>query len=98
MSAGLAPAGIAASFAALARHEHADAPHAVALLRAHRERPRCRAAEERDEFASSNHSITSSARACTVAGMSRPSAFAVPRPLPLKWQKIEGSLTFGSWS
>ena len=29
----------------------ADAPHAVALLRTRRERPRRRAAEERDEFA-----------------------------------------------
>src|SRR5262249_42494322 len=29
----------------VARHEHADAPHAVALLRARRERPRRRAAE-----------------------------------------------------
>jgi hypothetical protein len=37
-----------------ARHEHADPPRAVALLRAcreHRERPRYRAAEERDELA-----------------------------------------------
>jgi hypothetical protein len=32
-------------------HEHADAPHAVALLRPYRERPTRRAAEERDEFA-----------------------------------------------
>ena len=31
--------------------EHADAPHAVALLRAHREWPRRRAAEPSDEFA-----------------------------------------------
>jgi hypothetical protein len=29
----------------VARHEHADAPHALALLRARCERPRCRAAE-----------------------------------------------------
>src|SRR6516225_2117515 len=45
------------------RHEHADAPHAVALLRPCRERPcRC-AAEDRDELAPPNrHSITSSAR------------------------------------
>ena len=45
------------------RLEHADAPHAVALLRAHCERPCRRAAESSDEFAPSNHSITSSARA-----------------------------------
>ena len=35
----------------VARHEDADAPYAVALLRARRERPRSRAAEERDEIA-----------------------------------------------
>jgi hypothetical protein len=44
------------------RHEHADAPHAVALLRARRQRPRRRAAEERDCLAPI-HSITSSASA-----------------------------------
>ena len=35
-------------------HEHADAPHAVALLRARRERPHRRAAKSGDEFARSN--------------------------------------------
>jgi hypothetical protein len=35
----------------VARHEHADAPYAVALLCSRRERPRRRAAEERDELA-----------------------------------------------
>jgi hypothetical protein len=35
-------------------HQHANAPHPLALLRARRERPRCgRAAEQRDELASS---------------------------------------------
>jgi hypothetical protein len=34
-----------------ARQEHADPPHPVALLRVRRERPRGRAAEERDELA-----------------------------------------------
>jgi hypothetical protein len=34
-------------------HEHADAPHAVALLRPRRERPRHRAAKSGDEFAPS---------------------------------------------
>src|SRR6516164_8648267 len=49
------------------------------LLRARRERPRAhRATEQRDELAA-DHSITSSARASTVAGMSRPSALAVLR-------------------
>src|SRR6516162_6452035 len=63
----------------VARDEHADAPHAVALLRACRERPNSRAAEERDELAPPNHSITSVASANTVAGTSRPRAFAVLR-------------------
>src|SRR5262245_2112371 len=47
----------------VACHEHADAPHAVALLlRAHRKWPRRRrAAEDGDELAPP-HSITSSAR------------------------------------
>src|SRR5262249_47100420 len=48
------------------------------LLRARRERPCRRAAEERDELAAL-HSITSSARASSVGGTSRPSAFAVLR-------------------
>src|SRR5262249_15566724 len=50
------------------------------LLRACRQRPgRGAAAEQRDELAPASHSITSSARASTVVGMSRPSAFAVFR-------------------
>src|SRR5262249_53690091 len=58
--------------------KHADAPQA--LLRARRDRPRCRrAAEHRDELAAFHHSITSSARASWVAGTSRPSALAVFR-------------------
>src|SRR6516162_9872574 len=48
------------------------------LLRARRERPRSRAAEKRDELAPL-HSITSSARASSVGGTSRPSAWAVVR-------------------
>src|SRR5262249_19337138 len=59
-------------------HEHADAPHALALLSACSERPRRRAAEKRDEVAAL-HSITSSARASSVGGTSRPSALAVLR-------------------
>jgi hypothetical protein len=43
-------------------HEHPDAPHSLALLRARRERPRRRAAEQGDEIPPP-HSITSSARA-----------------------------------
>ena|SRR5439155_1384108 len=54
-----------------------------ALLRARRERP-CggSAADQRDEVAPSNltdHSMTSSARASSVGGTSRPSALAVLR-------------------
>src|SRR5262245_43545239 len=60
--------------------EHADAPHPLALLRARPKRP-CRrhAAEQRDELAPPYHSITSSARASSDGGTSRPSAFAVAR-------------------
>jgi hypothetical protein len=43
----------------VARHEHADAPHPPALLRARRDWPRRRAAEERDELAPLDHSISS---------------------------------------
>ena len=51
----------------------------VRALRARRERPRGRASEQRDELAASHHSITSSALASSVAGISRPSALAVLR-------------------
>src|SRR5262245_15855200 len=34
------------------RIEHADAPHALTLLRARHQRPSCRSAEQRDELAS----------------------------------------------
>ena len=60
-------------------HEHADAPHAVALLRPRRERPRRHAAKEREEIAPPNHSITSSAMASSVSGTASPSALAVLR-------------------
>src|SRR6516165_8847791 len=55
------------------------------LLRARRERPRCRTAEQRDELAPfhrCNHSITSSARASSVGGTSRPSALVMAYNLP----------------
>src|SRR5262245_25683633 len=61
------------------RVEHSDAPHALALLRPRHERPCCRAADERHDFPASDHSITSSARASSVGGTSRPSALAVLR-------------------
>jgi hypothetical protein len=60
-------------------HQHADPPHPLALLRARHERPRGSGAKQRDELAPFDHSITSSARASTVGGNSRPSALAVFR-------------------
>src|SRR6516162_7029778 len=48
------------------------------LLRTHRERPRCRAADQRDERAAP-HSITSSARSGNAGGILNPSALAVLR-------------------
>src|SRR5262249_20795357 len=59
-------------------HQHRDVPHALALLRTERQRPRRGRANKRDEFAPV-HSITSSARASSVGGTSRPSALAVFR-------------------
>src|SRR5262249_40865966 len=59
-------------------HQDANALHSLELLRARRERIRRHAAEQRDELATL-HSITSSARASSVAGISRPSALAVGR-------------------
>src|SRR5262245_30346766 len=59
-----------------AGHQHADAPHPHALLRPRRERPRRRAAEQRDELALP-HSITSSAIASSDGGTVRPSIRAV---------------------
>src|SRR5262249_8095179 len=58
--------------------QHADAPRPLRLLRARRERPCRRAAEQRDELAAL-HSITLSARVRRVGEMSRPIAFAVLR-------------------
>jgi hypothetical protein len=59
-------------------HQHSDVSHSLGLLRAHRERPRCRAAEQRNERAAL-HSITSSASASSLSGTSCLSAFAVLR-------------------
>jgi len=56
--------------------EDADVPLTLALLRPRRERPRCRCAKQREEFAAL-HSITLSARASSVGGIVRPSAVAV---------------------
>src|SRR5262249_55480275 len=60
-------------------HEHADAAYTPALLRPRRERPRRRAAEQRDERAAVGHSITSSATLRSVGGDSIPRAWAVMR-------------------
>ena len=52
----------------------------LGLLRARRERPRCRrAAEKRDELAASDHSMTSSASESRLSEILTPSAFAVVR-------------------
>src|SRR5215467_10156784 len=59
-------------------YQHCNASHSLALLRARSERPRRRAAEQRDERAAF-HSITSSARPSSVGGTERPSALAVLR-------------------
>src|ERR1700730_15199296 len=65
------------------RNQHADPPHAIALLAAPRARPKQRrrgrrTAQERDELAAL-HSITLSARTRIESGTVRPSAFAVLR-------------------
>src|SRR5262245_6756653 len=72
-------AGLTFRIARGQRMEHAYAPYPLALLRARRERPSRRAAKQRDELASPDHSITSSARASSVGGTSMSSAFAVLR-------------------
>src|SRR5262249_1463228 len=60
------------------RAKKPDGRHLRRLLRARSERPRGRAAEKRHELAPF-HSITSSARASSVGGISRPSILAVFR-------------------
>src|SRR5262245_5948559 len=59
-------------------HQYPDPRYLLRSLSHSGKRPRGRAAEERDELAAL-HSITSSARASTVVGISRPSALAVLR-------------------
>src|SRR5262245_36225789 len=58
------------------RRQHADLAHALALLRPRRDRPRRCPAEQRDELAPPDHSITSSASNCIELGTSMPSALA----------------------
>src|SRR5262245_62036161 len=62
--------------------QNADSPRA--LLRPRRNRPRRRAAEQRDELATP-HSMTSSARASTVVGTSRPIALAALRLITISY-------------
>src|SRR5262249_7547297 len=72
-------AGLAYRMVFAERHKHADASDLRRLLRARRERP-ChrRAPKQRDELPPL-HSITSSARASSVGGTSRPRVLAVLR-------------------
>src|SRR5262249_49384872 len=59
-------------------HQHADAAHPISLLRFRCDWPRNNSAEKRNELAPP-HSITSSARERTDAGIVRPRALAVLR-------------------
>jgi hypothetical protein len=59
-------------------YKGANAPYALGLLRARRER-RCRRAAEKCDEGAAVHSITSSARATKIGGTSTPRAFAVLR-------------------
>src|SRR5262249_51589126 len=60
------------------RPQDPDGRQLCRLLRPRLDRPRHRrAAEQRDELAAANHSITSSARCWSCTGTSRPSALAV---------------------
>ena len=69
---------VGASLTDTFRGANAYLPHPLALLRARRERPRCRTVEQRDELAPF-HSITSSASDRTLSENLTPSAFAVLR-------------------
>src|SRR5262245_55817166 len=60
-------------------HKNTDPPHAITLLRPRRDRPRRRPADQRDEFAPPDHSITSSAVASSLSGICNPSALAATR-------------------
>src|SRR5262245_52036766 len=73
------------------REQQAYESRARLPLRARRERPRGRAAEQRDELAAPDHSITSSARCWKDKGTSIPSAFAALR-------LITSSYLTGAWT
>src|SRR5262249_59207164 len=72
----LVPKGEHGGRMGLVRKEEPEPIDAPCLLRARRQRPRGRAAEQRDELATAAHSITSSARARSVGGRSGPGALA----------------------
>src|SRR5262245_50660485 len=61
------------------RFQHTDAPDFRPLLPMRRNRPSRRAAEQRDDLAPPDHSITSSARVSSVDGTDKPRALAVVR-------------------
>src|SRR5262245_1733904 len=68
------------------RGHHPNGRQLSSLLRPGRERPRHRrAAEKRDEPAARDHSITSSAVASSVCGISRPCALAVLRLITISY-------------
>src|SRR5262249_34545339 len=80
-------AGLSCRIVCRETHEYANAPHALALLRARRERPSGnRTAKQRDELAPP-HSITSSAVPRRLAGSSIPRVFAVLR-LITSWNLV----------
>src|SRR5262249_45781477 len=63
-------------------YQYGDPSNSIHWLRPCLERPRSRAAKQRDERAPPDHSITSSARCWRIQGTSRPSALAVLRLIP----------------
>src|SRR5262249_48954504 len=67
--------------------EHADASHPLGFLRPRRKRPRSRRATEHRDELPAPHSITSSARASSVGGISRRSALAV-FILMTSWKRV----------
>jgi hypothetical protein len=76
--------------------EDANARDFRRLLRPRSERPRhCRAAEQRDELAPF-HSITSSARASSVAGTVRPSDLAVLRLITSSSHYVDGAMDYSN--
>jgi hypothetical protein len=60
------------------RHERADAPHALALLRPRRERPGREAADERDEIATLAQRVRLACRALRVSRRDRPGPWGRP--------------------